>query len=98
MSLRQKLSLFWGLLLPVLALSAYFLVMPIRASAQSCDPPQCYAPCGSGECQTGSGACFANGSHSFGYVYCWASPDGGTGGPGQCNDGCVTCDYGSYCG
>lgn len=99
MHLKQKLSLFSGLLLPSLALSAYFLVAPARSTATgNCEPPQCDAPCGFGGCENGSGSCFANGSHSYGYVYCKTSPEGGYGGPGRCNDGCVTCDYGGYCG
>lgn len=97
MNLKQKLSLFSAAVLPALALSAYFLVSPARARASSCDPPQCSSPCFNGGCGNGAGGCFSNGSDGEPYVFCWDSPDGGSNGPGQCTDGCVTCEYGSYC-
>lgn len=96
MKLKQQLSLFSGLLLPSLALSAYFLMAPARtAAAYDCPDGDFYAPCGFGGCGNGTGECNPNGSDTYGYVYC-ADQFGGSGGPGQCTDGCVACDYGPY--
>ncbi|HWG57561.1 MAG TPA: hypothetical protein VN661_00790 [Candidatus Acidoferrales bacterium] len=96
MKLKQKLSLFSGLLLPSLALSAYFLMGPARvAAANNCPDGDFYAPCVNGGCNNGEGTCFRNGSDSWGYVFC-SDDEGRSGGPGQCTDGCVSCDYGPY--
>lgn len=94
MNLKQKLSLFSGLLLPSLALSAYFLITPVRAIAGG----YCHAPCGyeNTGCQSGSGYCWPNGSQNGIYVFC-ANQNGQPTGPGSCSDGYVTCRYGGWC-
>lgn len=84
MNLKQKFSLCSAGLLPALALLAYFLFVPVRASAASCPPGEFYAPCGTGGCESGGGTCFGN--HTCGaYVFCNAHG-------GVCNSGCVTCE------
>lgn len=93
MNVKQKLSLFSGAALPMLAMAAYFLVAPARATAHSC---AIYSPCGSdGGCESGSGECYANGSTDEIYVFCYFDPNTQLPpGPGSCCDGYVTCNYG----
>lgn len=95
MNLKQKVSLLSGTVLPVLAMAAYFLLAPARATAHS---NAFYSPCGDdGGCESGSGECYANGSTQEVYVFCYF--DGSTQlppGTGSCCDGYVTCDYGPY--
>lgn len=85
MNLKQKLSLFSAAVLPVLALSAYFLFAPARASALSCPGGQFQAPCGHGGCMNGAGYCYQNGSNGL-FVFCDPYP-----GPGTCHNGIVCC-------
>jgi len=89
MGIRQKFSLAAASILPVVALAAYFLFSPAQATAASCE---FHAPCGSGGCQSGAGYCWPNGSNNGIYVFC--AGDGNAGGPGVCNNGCVTCTDG----
>lgn len=93
MNLKQKLSLLSGMTLPVLALSAYFLIAPVRATAHSSAQ---YSPCGDdGGCESGSGVCYANNSSGNIYVFCYSDPyNQFPSGPGTCCDGYVTCEYG----
>jgi hypothetical protein len=58
--------------LPVLALSAYFLIAPARANASSCPSGHTqYSPCGPGNqyCATGTGGCVVPGDQGF-FVFC----------------------------
>lgn len=107
MNLRQRISVIAASLLPALALCAYFALAPAKASADSCPPGTIYSPCSGhpGECGNGAGECFANGSKNGLYMFCYHCSQGGIsnghctdplavcipGGPGSCNDGCVTC-------
>lgn len=90
MNLKQKVSMLSAALLPALALSAYFLITPARANAQSCPGGEFKANCGTGGsgCQSGGGFCFPNGAHGT-FVFC--PPHVGPGGPGICEDGTVCC-------
>jgi len=101
MNLKQKLSLFSAVLLPSLALSAYFLIAPTRAGATTCPQGQIWAGtnCDAGGCNSGGGGCYPNQSDWGQYVFCsydycqttWL-------GAGTCNSGCVSCEWGKYTG
>ena len=95
MNIKQKISLLAASLLPVLALSAYFLMTPVRASAAG---PPCHASCGTGGlgCQSGGGFCYPNGDPNGIYVFCKKS-NGQPMGPGSCSNGFVTCEFGGFC-
>lgn len=94
MNRKQKLSLLAASVLPMLALSAYFVFAP-QASAGSCPDGSFYSPCANNQnnCANGAGGCFANGSKNEPYQFCYHSVNGQCipGGPGSCSDGCVTC-------
>lgn len=87
MNLKQKLSLFSALSLPALALSAYFLLTPARAAAQSCPGGMYHAPCGFNGtgCETGTGGCISNGARGY-FIYCPPHP-----GAGSCSNGWTCC-------
>ena len=98
MNLKQRISVIAASLLPALALCAYFALAPAKASADSCPPGTIYSPCSGhpGECGNGAGECFANGSKGKPYVFCstclvYPPICSQIGGPGNCNNGCVTC-------
>lgn len=89
-----------ALVIPILALVVFLAVAPpsAQASAQtgSCPGNAVYSPCANGGCGSGGGSCYPNGSSGYPYVFCRLSNGGvgGAGGPGTCNNGCVTCTYG----
>lgn len=90
MNLKQKFSLLAASVLPVFALSAYFLISPTKTIAQSCPGGTFHASCfrGPGQpvgCQSGSGYCYAPGSEGY-FVFCPNHP-----GPGICESGGVVC-------
>lgn len=100
MNLKQKLSILAATVLPIVALCAYLVLGPAKASASSCGSGQQYAPCGQPDhstwCANGAGSCFAPGTKEP-YTFCRESPGAQchAGGPGTCNSGnCVTCTYG----
>lgn len=87
MDRKQKCSLFVATVMPLLAVSAYFLLAPAKVNAfAGCPSGQTYTPSPSGYCSSGSGANYRVGSTSGVYVFC-----GGTG-QGTCvSTGCVQC-------
>lgn len=85
MNLKQKIALLTASILPALALSAYFLLAPVKASAQSCPGGTFNARCASGGCASGTGYCYSVGSQGT-YVFCPNHP-----GPGICEAGGVVC-------
>jgi hypothetical protein len=90
MNLKQKISIAAAGLLPILALTAFFLVGSPKADAQSCPGGMFRAPCGVGGtgCANGAGGCVANGGSSA-FIFC--PPHQGPGGPGTCSNGTVCC-------
>lgn len=98
MDIKQKLSLVTASVLPMLAVSAYLLFAPANARATSCPSGEEYAGCSHGPgqeegCQSGSGTCYYSGTNGI-YVFCKTENGPPNTGPGTCNDGCVTCEYG----
>ena len=89
MNIKQKFSIVAAGLLPILALTVFFLMGSPKAGAQSCPGGTFRAPCGTGGCQSGGGTCFPNGSSGEPYVFC--PPHVGPGGPGICTNGTVFC-------
>ncbi|HWG57562.1 MAG TPA: hypothetical protein VN661_00795 [Candidatus Acidoferrales bacterium] len=89
MNLKQRLSLAAAAVLPALALSAYFLITPLRAIAQSCPPGEILAGCGSlPYCNDGHGGCDVHVGQRGVFVFC-----PGEGYNGTCvSSGCVQCD------
>lgn len=85
MNLKQRISLLAASILPVLALSAYFLMAPVKTSAQSCPGGQFKAgPCkAGGGCESGTGTCYSIGAHGI-FIFC-------PGGPGICETGSIVC-------
>lgn len=87
MNLKQTISLLVASILPVLALSAYFLLAPVKTSAQSCPggtfkTPSCKP---GGGCESGTGGCYSYGSAGI-FVFCPNHP-----GPGLCETGSIVC-------
>ena len=100
MNLKQKLSLFSAAILPSVALSAYFLVIPISSAADgSCPGDEVPALCHLGTfqgCSDGHDSCSVGFGQFGSFVFC-LGPDGkcGLSGPGKClTGGCVSCTYG----
>lgn len=86
MNLRQKLSLAFAAVLPVLALTGYFLLTPSRAVAQQCPGGQVRAQCGVGStsCETGYYGRCVNSGMETNFIFC-------PGLLGLCQDGVVCC-------
>jgi hypothetical protein len=88
MNVKQRVSLFVAAVFPVLALSAYFLLSPLRASAQSCPGGQFYAgqSCTNSNCNDGHGGCEVPLGDQGSFVFCPNHP-----GPGICQAGHIVC-------
>lgn len=99
MDRKQKLSMSLATCLPLVALSAYVILVPmraVRAAAGDCPDGQVYAPQPSqpNYCNNGANGAVPPSEYSL-FVFCNTEDGTGANGLGQCMAGsCVKCSYG----
>jgi hypothetical protein len=97
MNLKQRLLVLAASVLPVLALSAYLFLSPVKVAQASCPAGEEYAGqgCTNNFCNDGHGGCEVHPGAGGIFVFCKTS-SGGASGPGTCSTtgSCVTCTYG----